>query len=479
MEYSLLISHIESKSEERIRYALQKLFWSATRYSYIPRHHVPYSKLEEFIEHKSDKIRLWAYYVTCHYCNNNILEITKKNILTEKNLLIRSWMLATIKNYEFNSFNLMIRKDLGLPEATVEFIKHFFREKRYETIENKVFLDKVMGSDNMLDKRWLTMFYKYKPYMLKQEKGVIPIEYITDLTYLCGTNDEFNVAESALSGLYSFSPMFSFKEHVSFQIQNIEKICPDQQKWAYTLIWKDQSLINNNIDFVREIMFAKKINSKNREGLAKGLLENGTFQKELEDDIIEWYLKETDYIINSEYLWTYMQNNKSFSEKFRRQVEGGNRKIIDKISMKDRGVNNSNNKNQDYHVAISFAEEDREIAENIACRMKSKGYYIFSDKYEQADFWGKDLYSHLTEIYTKKAKYCLMIISENYAEKQWTNLERRAAQARAFSQSKEYILPLKLDDTEIPGLVDTIGYVDYREVGLDEIINMLEFKLNE
>lgn len=134
---------------------------------------------------------------------------------------------------------------------------------------------------------------------------------------------------------------------------------------------------------------------------------------------------------------------------------------------------------EDYDIAISFAGEDRVIAERIAESLKQKGYNVFYDKYEQATLWGKDLYEHLTDVYKKKAKYCLMVISKNYAEKQWTNLERKAAQARAFTQSKEYILPLKLDDTEIPGLNETIGYVDFRKVPIDDIINMLEYKLNE
>lgn len=140
-------------------------------------------------------------------------------------------------------------------------------------------------------------------------------------------------------------------------------------------------------------------------------------------------------------------------------------------------IDKSNNKNEEYHIAISFAGEDREVAESIASKLKDKKYNVFYDRYEQAILWGKDLYSHLTEIYSKKAQFCLMIISKNYADKQWTNLERMAAQARAFSQSKEYILPLKLDDTVIPGLNETIAYVDYRKVGTDEIVNMIEIKL--
>jgi hypothetical protein len=144
----------------------------------------------------------------------------------------------------------------------------------------------------------------------------------------------------------------------------------------------------------------------------------------------------------------------------------------------EKGIININS-NHEYHLAISFAGEDREIAEEIAKKLSVLGYKVFYDKYEQAILWGKDLYSHLNEIYSKKAQYCLIIISKNYAEKQWTNLERKAAQARAFTQNKEYILPLKLDDTEIPGINETIGYVDLRKVSLDDIIDLLKFKINE
>ncbi|SHG05066.1 TIR domain-containing protein [Mariniphaga anaerophila] len=155
------------------------------------------------------------------------------------------------------------------------------------------------------------------------------------------------------------------------------------------------------------------------------------------------------------------------------------RKIEKTTTIQNITVEKQEKDNQEYHLAISFAGEDRKIAEEIAERLKRFGFRVFYDKYEQATLWGKDLYAHLTDVYKKKANYCLMIISKNYAEKQWTNLERKAAQARAFTQSKEYILPLKLDDTEIPGINETIGYVDYRKVSLDEIVELLKFKLNE
>ena len=141
--------------------------------------------------------------------------------------------------------------------------------------------------------------------------------------------------------------------------------------------------------------------------------------------------------------------------------------------------NKINQDKKNYDVAISFAGEDRHIAEAIAKRLKELKYSVFYDKDEEANLWGKDLYEHLNEVYSKRAKFCLMIISKNYANKNWTNHERKAAQTRAFKQNKEYILPLRLDETEIPGLNETVGYVNYNKTGLEETINLIRKKIDE
>lgn len=114
----------------------------------------------------------------------------------------------------------------------------------------------------------------------------------------------------------------------------------------------------------------------------------------------------------------------------------------------------------DYDVALSFAGEDRGYVEKVAEILKAIGIQIFYDKYEEVDLWGKNLYTHLDEIYQKKSEYCIMFISKYYKEKLWTNHERESAQARAFESKEEYILPAKLDDTEIPGIRKIIGYIN-------------------
>lgn len=118
--------------------------------------------------------------------------------------------------------------------------------------------------------------------------------------------------------------------------------------------------------------------------------------------------------------------------------------------------------NFEYDVALSFAGEDREYVERVAIFLREKQIKVFYDKFEEASLWGKNLYTHLSNVYQHKAKYTVIFISKSYSEKLWTNHERENAQARAFTENKEYILPARFDNTEIPGILNTTGYVDLK-----------------
>ncbi|WKY47293.1 TIR domain-containing protein [Eubacteriaceae bacterium ES3] len=106
------------------------------------------------------------------------------------------------------------------------------------------------------------------------------------------------------------------------------------------------------------------------------------------------------------------------------------------------------------------------------------GIEVFYDKYVEIDLWGKNLYTHLDEIYQKKSKYCVMFISKNYKEKLWTNYERESAQARAFESREEYILPARLDETQIPGLRKTTGYINLNNISPEEFAYRIAKKVN-
>lgn len=133
----------------------------------------------------------------------------------------------------------------------------------------------------------------------------------------------------------------------------------------------------------------------------------------------------------------------------------------------------------EYDVVLSFAGEDRKYVEQTAKYLRSKGVKVFYDNYETVDLWGKDLYQHLDNVYQKKAKYAVIFISEAYSKKLWTNHELKSAQARAFSENEEYILPVRFDETEIPGIRNTIGYLSLKDLKPLQLGKKIVEKLGE
>jgi hypothetical protein len=77
---------------------------------------------------------------------------------------------------------------------------------------------------------------------------------------------------------------------------------------------------------------------------------------------------------------------------------------------------------------------------------------------------GKNLYEYLSDVYTKQARYCVVFLSRQYAGKLWTKQELKSMQARAFQESREYILPARFDNREIPGLLQTIAYMTLQNI---------------
>ena len=133
-----------------------------------------------------------------------------------------------------------------------------------------------------------------------------------------------------------------------------------------------------------------------------------------------------------------------------------------------------------YHIALSFAGEDRDYVEKVAKHLKENGVDVFYDRFEETKLWGKDLYTHLVEIYKDRAIFTVMFVSKAYGEKLWANHERKAAQARAFEESREYILPAIIDkDVEIPGLLKTTGSISISDMPPEEFSEKIIQKLQE
>jgi len=124
-------------------------------------------------------------------------------------------------------------------------------------------------------------------------------------------------------------------------------------------------------------------------------------------------------------------------------------------------MSSDSRKNLFYDVAISFAGEDRRHARSLADELVRRGVSVFYDEFERPRLWGRDLYAYLIDIYQNRACFCVAFLSKHYAKKLWASHERKAAQARAFREHGEYLLPIRLDSTEIPGMLPTTGYLTW------------------
>jgi hypothetical protein len=129
-----------------------------------------------------------------------------------------------------------------------------------------------------------------------------------------------------------------------------------------------------------------------------------------------------------------------------------------------------------FDIAVSFAGEDREYVSEIVEAVKGD-MEVFYDADYQVEAWGKDGGEYFSDMYQNQARYVVMFISQHYAKKMWTRMERRAALARAAEQRSEYVLPIRLDDTQLEGLLSTVIYLDARRYGVDGLIAAIKQKV--
>jgi hypothetical protein len=131
----------------------------------------------------------------------------------------------------------------------------------------------------------------------------------------------------------------------------------------------------------------------------------------------------------------------------------------------------------EFDVALSFAGEDRAYVAQVAAGLHARDVRCFFDEHHLVEMWGADLYVFLDEVYRKRSRYAVLFASRNYARKSWTDHERQSIQARAIEEKMPYVLPVRLDDSEVPGLRPTIGYFDARKISVDNLVDVIVQKV--
>ncbi len=130
-----------------------------------------------------------------------------------------------------------------------------------------------------------------------------------------------------------------------------------------------------------------------------------------------------------------------------------------------------------WDVALSFAGAQRDYVQQVAAALTARGVRCFYDASEQTELWGKYLAEELSVIYGEQAAAVVVFISAEYAARDWTRHERRAALARAVRERREYILPARFDDAPLPGLPADMVAADLRTLTPQQFAAMIASKL--
>jgi hypothetical protein len=130
-----------------------------------------------------------------------------------------------------------------------------------------------------------------------------------------------------------------------------------------------------------------------------------------------------------------------------------------------------------FDVALSYATEDRHYVKRVATALLRRGLRVFYDQHFAAELLGADLTVYLDDVYRKDSRFVVVFQSVHYAQKAWPKRELRSALTAAILERRDLILPARLDDTPLPGLLPTIGSVNCRHTTPERLAALIAEKL--
>jgi hypothetical protein len=129
-----------------------------------------------------------------------------------------------------------------------------------------------------------------------------------------------------------------------------------------------------------------------------------------------------------------------------------------------------------YDVTISFAGPQHKLARRLARYLRLGGFSVYLYEEHLADVWGQRLEDVLTRTYRDEAHFCVIFLSQEYFRRVWPRVELRAAverAARAQGSDAEYILPIEVEQVEVPESLASIAWVSLSNHSIEQIALLL------
>ena len=114
----------------------------------------------------------------------------------------------------------------------------------------------------------------------------------------------------------------------------------------------------------------------------------------------------------------------------------------------------------EFDVALSYASENGDYVRKVARALKKRAVTVFYDQDRKVDPWGEILHEFLTRVYVDRSRYVVVFLSTHYLKKEWPIHELRSAESRLLLEKSAYVLPVLLEDVEIPESLKARGYID-------------------
>lgn len=127
-----------------------------------------------------------------------------------------------------------------------------------------------------------------------------------------------------------------------------------------------------------------------------------------------------------------------------------------------------------YDIGISFAGEERLFASQLAKSLTKSNLEIFYDEIQTTKIWGEDLPSYLTKTYFEQCKYCIVLLSNHYMKKKWTQIEWNSIKVREYLAKNDlFLLPIIIDEELIKTLDINIGFINANQLEYEEIVELI------
>jgi Subtilase family/TIR domain len=135
-----------------------------------------------------------------------------------------------------------------------------------------------------------------------------------------------------------------------------------------------------------------------------------------------------------------------------------------------------------FAVAFSFAGEQNDYVERVWKALRLYGRLprrrIFYHKVLEGELSRPNLDVYLQDIYLNQTDLLVVFLSAEYATKEWTGLEWRVVREMIKQKKSSAVMPIRFDETDIPGLFSIDGYVSAAgrepEDVADDILDRLE-----